>query len=72
MTQSKYIRDQLYRTKIAEAQPISSPMTSTFKFSKNGGNLFQDLTVNRSVVGALQYATLTRPKINFAVNKFAS
>ncbi|XP_025981670.1 uncharacterized mitochondrial protein AtMg00810-like [Glycine max] len=69
MTQSKYIRDLLHRTHMAEAHSISSPMTSSCKLSKTGGDLFQDPTLYRSVVGALQYATLTRPKIAFAVNK---
>ena len=59
----------LHKTKMAEAQPISSPMTSTCKLSKRCNDLFQDPTLYRSVVGALQYATLTRPKISFAVNK---
>ena len=36
---------------------------------KYGADLFQDPTLYRSVVGALQYVTLTRPEISFAVNK---
>lgn len=31
LTQSKYIRDLLQKTKMTEAQPISSPMTTTCK-----------------------------------------
>nr|KYP42777.1 Retrovirus-related Pol polyprotein from transposon TNT 1-94 [Cajanus cajan] len=69
MTQSKYIRDLLHKTKMAEAQPISSPMVSSCKLSKNGNDLFHDPTLFRSVVGALQYATLTRPDISYSVNK---
>ena len=42
---------------------------STCKLSKSGNDLFQDPTLYRSVVGALQYATLTRPEISFVVNK---
>nr|KYP61698.1 hypothetical protein KK1_016206 [Cajanus cajan] len=33
------------------------------------GTLFDDPTLYRSVVGALQYATITRPEIAFDVNK---
>nr|KYP49044.1 Copia protein [Cajanus cajan] len=33
------------------------------------GTLFDDPTLYRSVVGALQYATITRPEIAFSVNK---
>nr|KYP56497.1 Retrovirus-related Pol polyprotein from transposon TNT 1-94 [Cajanus cajan] len=69
MTQSKYIQDLLHKTSMAEAHPISSPMLSGCKLSKTGADLFHDPTLYRSVVGALQYATLTRPEISFAVNK---
>jgi histone deacetylase 1/2 len=33
------------------------------------GTLFDDPTLYRSVVGALQYATITRPEIAYSVNK---
>jgi len=54
---------------MGEAQALSSPMVSNCKLSKQGANIFLDPTLYRSVVGALQYITLTRPKIAFAVNK---
>ena len=37
--------------------------------SKHGADVFHDPSLYRSVVGALQYATLTRFEISFAVNK---
>nr|KYP58716.1 hypothetical protein KK1_014136 [Cajanus cajan] len=52
-----------------EAKPISTPMVSTSKLSKHGSDTLTDSTFYRSVVGALQYATITRPEISFAVNK---
>nr|KYP66401.1 hypothetical protein KK1_012692 [Cajanus cajan] len=52
-----------------EAKAISSPLVSNCKLSKNGSDVLQDDTIYRSVVGALQYVTLTRPEISFAVNK---
>ncbi|XP_006596771.1 uncharacterized protein LOC114383963 [Glycine soja] len=69
MTQTKYIRDLLHKTNMAEAHSISSPMVSNCKLSRHGANAFHDPTLYRSVVGALQYATLTRPEISFVVNK---
>jgi len=54
---------------MAEGQPISSPMTSTCKLSKSDSDLFPDPTLYRSVVGTLQYTTLARPEISYAVNK---
>nr|KYP58783.1 hypothetical protein KK1_014205 [Cajanus cajan] len=44
-------------------------MISGCKLSKIGSEKFLDVSLYRSVVGALQYATITRPKINFFVNK---
>jgi len=69
MTQTKYICDLLHKINMAEAHPISSPMVSKCKLSKQGADLFSDPTLYRSIVGALQYATLTRLEIAFDVNK---
>lgn len=33
------------------------------------GDLFSDMTLFRSLVGALQYLTITRPDLSFAVNQ---
>ena len=49
---------------MAEAQPISSPMTANCKLTKAGLDLFSDPSLYRSVVGALQYTTVTRPELN--------
>nr|KYP45016.1 hypothetical protein KK1_033477 [Cajanus cajan] len=63
LTQSKYIRDLLQRTNMLEANMVSS-----CKLSKHGSDILVDSTFYRSVVGALQYATITRPELSFAVN----
>ncbi|XP_017431936.1 uncharacterized mitochondrial protein AtMg00810-like [Vigna angularis] len=44
-------------------------MVSNCKLSKHGADIFFNPTLYRSIVGALQCATLTRPEISFAVNK---
>ena len=44
-------------------------MTSGLKLSKHGSDFFEDATLYRSIVGALQYATIIRPEIAFCVNK---
>ena len=69
LTQSKYIRDLLAKTKMDESNPISSPMVRGCKLTKFGSEDFSDPTLYRSIVGALQYATITRPEISFSVNK---
>lgn len=69
LNQSKYIRDLLAKVHMEAAKPIPTPMVSNAKLSKEGSNYVEDPSLYRSIVGALQYATLTRPKISFSVNK---
>jgi histone deacetylase 1/2 len=69
LTQSKYIRDLLNRANMAEAKGINTPMVSSLKLSKFGTDSLPDPHEYRSIVGALQYVTLTRPEIAFSVNK---
>ena len=44
-------------------------MVSSCKLSKYGSDLLQDAFFCRSVVGALQYVTITHPELSFAVIK---
>ncbi|MCI40315.1 retrovirus-related Pol polyprotein from transposon TNT 1-94, partial [Trifolium medium] len=60
LTQSKYIRDLLHRANMAEAKGITTPLVSSLKLSKFGTDEFPDPHEYRSIVGALQYVTLTR------------
>jgi histone deacetylase 1/2 len=69
LSQGKYIRDLLTKTNMLECKPIATPMMSSSKLSKTGSDNVTDSTLYRSVVGSLQYATITRPEISFAVNK---
>lgn len=50
---------------------VRTPLPSTQKLSITDGQKLgaEDATRYRSLVGALQYLTLTRPDISFAVNK---
>jgi hypothetical protein len=50
-------------------KPIGSPMANSCRLSKHGTDVMSDPSQYRSIVGALQYATLTRPDIAFSVNK---
>ncbi|XP_042955114.1 uncharacterized mitochondrial protein AtMg00810-like [Carya illinoinensis] len=44
-------------------------MAASLKLSKFDSPNFEDVTLFRSIVGALQYLSLTRPDISFSVNK---
>ncbi|PKI64786.1 hypothetical protein CRG98_014782 [Punica granatum] len=50
-------------------KPISSPVTSGSRLSLHDGDLFDDPSLYRSVVGSLQYLLMTRPDIAYAVNQ---
>lgn len=52
-----------------EAKPVSSPMSSSTVLSKFGGTALSDPSTYRSIVGSLQYLSLTRPDLAFAFNK---
>ncbi|KAJ4762199.1 Gag/pol [Rhynchospora pubera] len=71
LTQSKYIVVLLSRVNMANCKPVLTPMATGAPLSKNDGSPFDDPYLYRSVVGALQYATLTRPEISFTVNKLS-
>lgn len=51
------------------AKPCSSPMAPGSKLSHNDSTPLVDATAYRSVVGALQYLTITRPDLTYAVNQ---
>ncbi|XP_072149133.1 retrovirus-related Pol polyprotein from transposon RE2 isoform X2 [Setaria viridis] len=71
LSQSKYSNDILKRTSMVNCKPCSTPIFITEKLSAYEGTTLsaEDATRFRSIVGALQYLTLTRPDIAFAVNK---
>jgi len=69
LTQTKYTMDLLFRTKFQDVKPISSPANAGKKLSFYDGDPLSDPTEFQSVVGALQYLTLTRPDICFVVNQ---
>jgi hypothetical protein len=71
LSQQRYITDILSRTKMLEAKPVSTPMTSSTNLSTYEGEPFFDQTLFRSTVGALQYLSITYPDIAFAVNKLS-
>lgn len=69
LTQTKYTIDLLRRTKFLDVKPVSTPSQAGKKMSIYDGEHLQDPSEYRSVVGALQYLTLTHPNISYAVNQ---
>jgi hypothetical protein len=50
-------------------KPVSTPMSASTTLSRFDGSTITDTTLYRSTVSSLQYLSLTRPDIAFAVNK---
>ena len=69
LSQQKYIRNLLLQLKMDGVKPVSSPMATSCKLSNIIGKSLSDPFVYRSMVGALQYLSFTRPDIAFSVNK---
>jgi histone deacetylase 1/2 len=71
LTQGRYAADILKWSGMSKYKPIDTPLSSTEKLSVTEGSKLgiEDSTRYRSLVGALQYLTLTRPNICFVVNK---
>lgn len=71
LTQTKYITDLLRKTKMADAKPVATPMSSSQVLTLSSGDLLPDPTQYRVTVGSLQYLCLTRPDIAFVVNRLS-
>jgi hypothetical protein len=71
LTQRKYIHDLLSRTNMLSASSVATPMVPTEKIASLDGDLLSPDNATRywSVVGGLQYLSLTRPDISFSVNR---
>jgi histone deacetylase 1/2 len=71
LSQEKYATDLLSRVGMTKCTTCPTPLSSIDKLSLTDGTLLgaEDSTQYRSIVGALQYLTLTRPDLSFAVNK---
>ena len=67
LNQTKYALELLQHASMIDAKPISTPCVVGQHLSIEG-KLFSDPTMFRSLAGALQYLTITRPDLSFSVN----
>lgn len=68
LSQRKYASDLLVCASMHQCKPISTPLALKAPVSTHPDHPFHDPTPFRSLVGALQYLTLTRPDLSLAVN----
>ena len=70
ISQKKYIADILCKANMEDAKPMATPLATHPPLTSNG-TLLSDPTEYRSLIGSLQYLSLTRPDVAFTVNKLA-
>ncbi|XP_071728750.1 uncharacterized mitochondrial protein AtMg00810-like [Rutidosis leptorrhynchoides] len=68
LSQTKYTHDILVRAGLVYSKPAATPLATAESFTSDGSP-FRDPTFYRSLVSALQYLTITRPDISYAVNQ---
>ena len=69
LSQSRYIHELLVKTDMMAAKSCATPCLAYQRLLKDDGDLFDNPTLYRSIVGALQYLTFTRPDIAFSVHQ---
>ncbi|XP_048637564.1 uncharacterized mitochondrial protein AtMg00810-like [Brassica napus] len=69
LSQSAYAKDILARMSMHNCNPVTTPVDLKSKLSQDDGDPIHNPTEYRSIAGALQYLTLTRPDIQYAVHQ---
>ncbi|KAJ9552986.1 hypothetical protein OSB04_017031 [Centaurea solstitialis] len=64
---TNYATDILSRAAMSNYKPVSTPVEVGSKLSATDGLPFSDGSLYRSLAGALQYLTITRPDISYTV-----
>ena len=67
----QYALDLLKRAHMEKCNAISTPMSSSDKLARDQGEVLEEKEQfqYRSIVGGLQYLTITQPDLSFAVNR---
>ncbi|XP_038976116.1 uncharacterized mitochondrial protein AtMg00810-like [Phoenix dactylifera] len=66
--QQHYAKLILQRAGLEHCKPVSSPLPTKYATSSTDASLFPDAALYRRLAGSLQYLTITRPDLTFAVN----
>ncbi|CAL8081400.1 unnamed protein product [Prunus armeniaca] len=69
VTQTKYIKELLDKVDLQDSKPCATPCLPYHILLKDDGKPYSHPKQHRSIVGALQYLTFTRPDIAFSVNQ---
>jgi hypothetical protein len=69
LSQAQYAADLLECARMVNCNPTATPGDMKPKSSTVDGQLLSDATTYRSITGALQYLTITRPNIAYVVQQ---
>ena len=67
LLQRQYGLDMLSKYGMTGCKPISVPLEQNVKLNAETGELLEDITMYRRIVGSLIYMTITRPDLSYAV-----
>jgi hypothetical protein len=67
--QRKYAHELLERAGMLNCNPATTPVDTKAKLSATAGSPAPDASLYRSIVGPLQYLTLTRPELQYDVQQ---
>ena len=69
VNQHNYIQDLITLAGLEETSSVDTPMEVNVKYRKDEGNLLDEPTLYRRLVGSLIYLTTTRPDISYVVHQ---
>ena len=69
LSQLRYASEILEKAGLSHCKSVSTPVATSRKLCANAGSPCDDPTLYRSLAGALQYLTFTRPNISYAVQQ---
>jgi len=67
LLQKQYALNKLSKYGLTSCKPILIPLEQNVKLSADEGDLVQDTTMYRHIMGSLIYITIIRPDLNYAV-----
>ncbi|MCO5611992.1 hypothetical protein L7F22_066253 [Adiantum nelumboides] len=67
LTQRQYALDVFSKYGMADCKPISMPLDQNVKLRVDEGQMLEDVTMYRQIVGSLIYFTISWPDLSYLV-----
>lgn len=71
LPQHKYIQELLEKFGMVDLKTMATPTVTNQQLKLNDGTGSSETTTYRQVIGTLQYLSLTRPDVSYAIAKLA-